>query len=450
VVLEVPVRSQFPLPSLPEPFPGGIGHSMKHPSGTPALAERLHKLHVIESNGNGNGNGKGHHDESTVKASTAPVVPPSFITDLENYNLSEMETPSWLFLESTAASLFTRASDLASKLNSSSLKVTNAYSIKTNPDERLLKLAKDAGFLAEAISLLEVQKALKTGFKPEQVILNGPGKWWPGGLLPTAPLYAVFSDSIADLKRVVVSLEKKELQAKIVGVRLRAPNTGSRFGIPVDTPDALKTLLASIEMLPRNCIFGVHFHMASSNIGVRQWWKLYESMLRWCRSIETLSGRRIECLDVGGGWFPDDWHTGSDDQFAAAIGRARKFLPNVEQVISEPGKAMAQPSMALAMRLLEFEESEGGEIKEAVVDGSIAELPMHFFQPHRILHCDVKTREWRALKRGKTPLLGRLCMEHDVVASSVELPEGVQPGDVLIFCDAGAYDRSMSYVFGRG
>jgi diaminopimelate decarboxylase len=23
-------------------------------------------------------------------------------------------------------------------------------------------------------------------------------------------------------------------------------------------------------------------------------------------------------------------------------------------------------------------------------------------------------------------------------------------GDVLIFCDAGAYDRSMSYVFGRG
>jgi diaminopimelate decarboxylase len=41
-------------------------------------------------------------------------------------------------------------------------------------------------------------------------------------------------------------------------------------------------------------------------------------------------------------------------------------------------------------------------------------------------------------------------MEHDVVATNVELPEGAQVGDVLIFCDAGAYDRSMSYVFGRG
>jgi diaminopimelate decarboxylase len=41
-------------------------------------------------------------------------------------------------------------------------------------------------------------------------------------------------------------------------------------------------------------------------------------------------------------------------------------------------------------------------------------------------------------------------MEHDVVASNIELPEGTRPGDVLVFCDAGGYDRSMSYVFGRG
>jgi diaminopimelate decarboxylase len=41
-------------------------------------------------------------------------------------------------------------------------------------------------------------------------------------------------------------------------------------------------------------------------------------------------------------------------------------------------------------------------------------------------------------------------MEHDIVASDVDLPETAQVGDVLVFCDAGAYDRSMSYVFGRG
>ncbi|MGB8507178.1 MAG: ATP-grasp domain-containing protein [Pyrinomonadaceae bacterium] len=442
VVLEVPVRSQYPLPPLAEPFPGAVGHSLKHPSGTLALAKRLHKLTDIESDGDSDG----HHKSNEANA---PVVPSSFINDVKSFDLAGMETPGWLFLESTAADLFKRAAALSSNLTTPEIKVTNAYSIKTNPDERLIRLALESGFFAEAISLLEVQKALKVGFKPEQVILNGPGKWWPEGLMPRERMHAVFCDSIADLRRVAAGLERKELQSKIVGVRLRTPNINSRFGIPVNTSEALKTLVEAVETLPRDCSFGIHFHMASSNVGVRQWWHLYESMLRWCRSIETLAGREVECLDIGGGWFPDDWHTGSTDQFAGAIHSAQRFLPHVTQIISEPGKAMSQPTMAVAMRLLEFDESER-EIKEAVVDGSIAELPMNFFQPHRILHRDARTNEWRPLKRGQTQLLGRLCMEHDVVASNVELPEGARVGDVLIFCDAGAYDRSMSYVFGRG
>ncbi|HZH33734.1 MAG TPA: hypothetical protein VEX64_02780, partial [Pyrinomonadaceae bacterium] len=60
------------------------------------------------------------------------------------------------------------------------------------------------------------------------------------------------------------------------------------------------------------------------------------------------------------------------------------------------------------------------------------------------------TGAWQALGRGKAHLMGRLCMEHDVVASNVELPSDAKAGDLLVFCDAGAYDRSMSYVFGRG
>jgi diaminopimelate decarboxylase len=52
--------------------------------------------------------------------------------------------------------------------------------------------------------------------------------------------------------------------------------------------------------------------------------------------------------------------------------------------------------------------------------------------------------------RGQHHLLGRLCMEHDIVATHVHLPEHSKPGDLLLFCDAGAYDKSMSYVFGYG
>jgi diaminopimelate decarboxylase len=171
-------------------------------------------------------------------------------------------------------------------------------------------------------------------------------------------------------------------------------------------------------------------------------------MLKWCGSIEALAGRPIEILDIGGGWFPDDWHEGANEEFRKAVVSVGEYLPNVKQIICEPGKALAQPSMALAMRILEIQDFPNAT--DVVVDGSIAELPMYFFYPHRILHQDGETGMWKSLGRGKAYFLGRLCMEHDVVASHVELPETAKPGDLLVFCDAGAYDRSMSYVFGRG
>ncbi|CAN5300396.1 hypothetical protein BH20VER2_BH20VER2_13260 [soil metagenome] len=444
VVLEVPVRSRYPLPPLPEPYAGGVGHSMKHPSGMPALAERLHKLHPHLMSASAESS-NGHNPVPDGLAN----IPATFLEDLSSHDYAAMETPSFLFLDSTASDLFTRASRLASSVSSPATQVINAYSIKTNPDARLIKLALDSGFLAEAISLLEVQKALSVGFKPEQVVLNGPGKWWPEGLMPNEPMHAVFCDSIADLKRVSAAAGTGAIKSKIFGVRLRTPHITSRFGIPLNTPGEFRALVDSIALLPRDTAFGVHFHMASSHIGVRQWWHLYKSMLRWCRSLEKLTGRQIEVLDIGGGWFPDDWHEGRDDDFTKAVQHARAALPQVRQIISEPGKAMAQPSMALAMRVLEIQEISD-DTTEAVVDGSIAELPMYFFYPHRILHRDSETGELEPLKRGKTRLMGRLCMEHDEVATNVELPEGTQPGDVLIFCDAGGYDRSMSYVFGRG
>jgi diaminopimelate decarboxylase len=440
VVLEVPVRPEFPLPPLPEPLGGRIGHSLKHPSGLIQFANRLHKLEFPDENGNGNGN---------AAKQQAAVIPPTFIDDLKELDFGEMQTPASLFLKSTAAEYFQKAAALANELSTPQIKVNNAYSIKTNPDERLIKLALETGFFAEAISLLEVKKALAVGFKPEQIILNGPAKWWQREVLPEASVYTIFCDSIEELNRVIEEIESGKLTAQILGVRLRTPNIHSRFGIPVDTPEVFQTLIEAVQRLPRECKFGVHFHMASSNVGVGQWWHLFESMLRWCGSIEALSGRVIEVLDMGGGWFPEDLQKNAGEKFRKAVEMIPEFLPNVKNIFSEPGKALAQPSMAVAMQILEIRNAFG-EAREVVVDGSIAELPMYFFYPHRILCKDADGGDWKSLNRGKTQLLGRLCMEHDIVASNVELPATAQVGDILVFCDAGAYDRSMSYVFGRG
>ena len=452
VVLEVPVRPEFPLSPLPEPLAGRIGHSLKHPSGLLQFANRLHNQnlfnHESETGENGNNESDGNNHSAPVEKPMTNV-PASFVDDLTHFDLAQIETPSWVFLEKTATQLFEKAFALADELSTEQIKVTNAYSMKTNPDERLVKLARKSGFLAEAISLLEVKKAIEAGFRSDQIILNGPGKWWHQEEMPETSLYSVFCDSMEDLKRVVADYESGKLKTEILGIRLRTPNISSRFGIPIDTPEAFQRLVEAVKSLPRDARFGVHFHMASSNVGVGQWWHLFESMLKWCNSIEALGGRTIEVLDIGGGWFPEDLQKESGERFRKAISLVPDMLPHVRQILSEPGKAIAQPSMALAMQILEIRNSFGAA-EEVVVDGSIAELPMYFFYPHRILRRDNHSGDWKSLNRGKTRLLGRLCMEHDIVATNVELPMDAEVGDVLVFCDAGAYDRSMSYVFGRG
>jgi diaminopimelate decarboxylase len=41
-------------------------------------------------------------------------------------------------------------------------------------------------------------------------------------------------------------------------------------------------------------------------------------------------------------------------------------------------------------------------------------------------------------------------MEDDILCDGLDVPESVEIGDLIIIADAGAYERSMSYDFGRG
>jgi hypothetical protein len=90
--------------------------------------------------------------EGTCSAAPVPTLPGCFISDLNEHDFSKLATPAWVFLESTATGLFQGAAKMAARLSTPDIKITNAYSIKTNPDERLIRLAYESGFMAEASS----------------------------------------------------------------------------------------------------------------------------------------------------------------------------------------------------------------------------------------------------------------------------------------------------------
>jgi hypothetical protein len=92
------------------------------------FANRLHKLDFDNgqvSNGNGN------------KSKNQPtIIPETFVDDLKRNGFFRMQTPASLFLKTTAADYFARAAALSKELSTDEIEVINAYSFKTNPDER--------------------------------------------------------------------------------------------------------------------------------------------------------------------------------------------------------------------------------------------------------------------------------------------------------------------------
>ena len=103
--------------------------------------------------------------------------------------------------------------------------------------------------------------------------------------------------------------------------------------------------------------------------------------------------------------------------------------------------------MAMVTSVLDVRRQDG-TIHEVVVDACIAELPLASVYPHRFFH--IAGDRLVPLPRGPVRVLGRICMEDDVLSHGLELPDSLRIGDRLVICDAGAYERSMSYAFGRG
>jgi len=417
VVLEVPVRADLPLPLLPEPEHGAVGATGKYGAALSAIVPML--------------------APAADRRSTPPHVPAALTADLRDA-AAVTATPHRMLFRRTAEAAFAGVATGESRANQAT-RLRFAYSLKTCPDPEYLALARKAGMLAECISLLEVRRALEAGWPAGDVVLNGPGKWWPETEPHTDGLGAVFCDSVEELERLV----RSNRSDRVWGIRLRVPGLRSRFGIPVDDPTAFDRLCTAITAIPAARKLGVHVHMASTLVGIGHWRDVVESAVVWAAMLESTTGRSVRVLDLGGGYHPDDL---ARIPFAEVAAFAAARLADLEEVYVEPGRALTQATMGVVTSVLDVRR-RAGALEEVVVDACIAELPLAAVYPHRIFV--LTGGRPVAVARGPVRLLGRICMEDDVLSPGLELPSDIAIGDRLVLSDAGAYERSMSYAFGR-
>ncbi len=322
-------------------------------------------------------------------------------------------------------------------------RVQIAYSIKTDPDIGLLRAARARGFLAEAITAAEVRRAQDAGFAEDEIVLNGPAKGWP---LHPSRAFAAFADSLEELQALARRATSGALAARYVGPRLRPPSVASRFGVRLDDFAVFSRLVSALGELPPSQRIGVHFHWASSEAGHETWFETVRATIEWACALQELTGRPVACLDLGGGWQPDDFDGVLLPRLGELVARCYAELDALEVLILEPGRALVQPLVVVETTVLELRERHGA--REIVVDAALAEVPRCVWYPHRLLSRG--EGGWRHWGRGPDRVVGRLCMEDDVLRTGVAVPDDVRAGTRVLIADAGAYDRSMGYNFGRG
>jgi diaminopimelate decarboxylase len=431
VVQEIPAKESIGLPLPPDPGSlAWVGEGKKGKGSSLGLIFASLRENEDE-------------EEDTGPEQEPERLPPGYIAEVSALAKSfEGETPARIHLENWTRARFAELGTKARGASVHTPPVLIGYSVKTSPTDEHLRKAREEGFLAECISQAEVRRALDFGYRAEEVILNGPGKFWPITRPPVMGLAAVYCDSVEEFERVV----GQGGMARTVGFRIRLPQLPSRFGNPIDEFESFRKIAQLVREHGRASDLGFHFHMPSWAIGVDRWMASLESLLMWCQAFERLSEVPVKDLDLGGGFFPGDL---AKLDFTSIQERVASELPRARALYFEPGRSLTQDGDILVSRVLDVRRTPKGRPAEIVVDACIAELPLALSFTHRVFFRQGSAAP-RPLAKGRTRVLGRICMEDDILSPGLDFPDDVAIGDLVIFGDAGGYERTMSYVFGRG
>ncbi len=340
-------------------------------------------------------------------------------------------TPHRGFLDCAAEERYTEIDSRLKKLDVP-VRLRLATSVKTNPEPKLLAVARRHGAYAEVISPGELALALRVGFAASEIVYNGPFRC-DADRAPD-PLAFAFADSIEALDRYL-----HDAVTEVPGVRIRPGGIDSRFGVPAARLDEVARLVR--EARPKS--FALSFHVRPQDYGGRTWPELAYAVIAAAVNLTETTRTPIVAFDGGGGWTPDAFDELLDVELANVAHALGERLPTVRELIIEPGQAMATPTEALITSIVEVRHNRPG--RDVVVDATIALLPKIDAYPHRIYAVDGD--DTTLLQTGFDRIFGCACLEDDILARGVALPASVSEGDRLIIADCGSYDASMAFAF---
>jgi diaminopimelate decarboxylase len=321
-----------------------------------------------------------------------------------------------------------------------------AYSYKTNPVAALCAALHQEGAFAEVTSGVEYALARSLGYRPAEIVFNGPAKRRADLETALSEGALVVVDSLSELETVSAIAA-----AKTTGAPFRA---GLRIGLePGDSPwarfgfdaasGAAHEALRRVAGCPGLRLEMLHSHGGSDRRDPRVYGRVAERLCDLAEAAQML-GLGIERIDIGGGFAADVPPRDYAEPVHAALDQACARLKRPIALVLEPGRAIVDPAVVLLASVTAAKTLAGG--KAAVfLDAGINLLSPACRRsgprPLRALVPPVSSAAPRP-----TDVFGPLCMPEDRLAENILLPP-LGPGAIVAVEEAGAYALSQSTQF---
>ena len=352
------------------------------------------------------------------------------------------------------------------------------YALKANSILSILRILKGEQLRCEVSSGGELYKALKAGFKPEDIVYNGPGKTLEElKYAVEVGIDCINVDSLYELNLLANLAEKLKTR---IGVSIRispevsAPSikTGlskTKFGVEIN--QVVKMIRHALEKRHLH-LKGVHMHIGSQVTDIASWSQASMVAVRLANQIYEDLGLELDHINMGGG-LPEDytetiiekdkdvpsylWGSISISEIARAVSKNFKDLKYNTKLYIEPGRKLVADTCLLLTKIVNFKERSFGE-KWLIVDAGFNILPsmriLRWYYP--VINISRINERYDSPFRIGGPLCDGEDVYHDVEGEELGnprlpkyrlLPTNSQPGDVLAVLHTGAYGPEVTMNF---
>ncbi|MFH1721915.1 MAG: diaminopimelate decarboxylase [Candidatus Altiarchaeota archaeon] len=334
-------------------------------------------------------------------------------------------------------------------------KVKICYAAKANTNLSILTLLREEGSSIDAVSVGEIDAALKVGYNPENIIYTSNSKTDPDLRYAIQKGVIINLDNLIELEALlkIAALEgvvprisfrvNPEIDAKThpkISTALRS----SKFGLPVHGCFALEAYRLALKSENVN-VAGVHAHIGSQITDVSAFVELGMKMADFVEQLKVELDLELEFIDIGGGLgipYKGESMIGPKDYASSVIPPLKETFRRLgikPELWFEPGRYLVGDAGVLATRVNSVKEANGRAFIN--VDSGFNTLirPAMYDAYHGI---SVVGKEGDKPTKTYT-IAGNLCESGDVFAKDRKLPE-VKKGDLIAIHDVGAYGYSMA------